>query len=517
MILSMFKSFGRSLWHFFVRPAPTSVALMVGEMPSAANEDQAQLLRRAMRAASQPEVEPAFETTVVERKLTIAAAPVEDALAEDEAVEDAAAIEDAASEAGEARAFAEEDEPVEEAENEEISPEGGIDKETDGAALVSMSNDEEPAREADEMAFADDEDVLEEKPVEVVEAFADVEEDTSESDDCGTPEEPADEEPTVTAWAAFDDDDDETAVADDGDGLAEDTPVLDALTESKVDVDEPETDEEAEVCADQADDETGFEPAAAEAFGEENDTVESAETVEAEPLAGEPLALTALTDDPDASDDGFDPEVVNDDDLGEAEPSQTALLETSEAAASDSEEAAVASAEGEVAAITSEEPAPEPVEEVPAKKARKKRASSPRTKKSSTKSSSRKNKSKAKEPVPEDDVWVSDAVLWSLSGEWTDEWHAPEDLDCPQRLEELRELAAEGKLTIWGRSDEDAPWQAIAPSYWKQGYVEPASLAEGRENVVADPKSKRKTARKYSALKVSKSQIEEIWQPGAMH
>lgn len=156
------------------------------------------------------------------------------------------------------------------------------------------------------------------------------------------------------------------------------------------------------------------------------------------------------------------------------------------------------------------------------KKAATKKAA-PRTRKASS-GKSKKKQVAADEVRPEDDVWVSDAVVWSLSGYWlSGEWSPPAGFDGSQRLEEFRELAAEGKLTIWGRSDDAGVWQPIEAAYWKSCTVEPASLVEGRENVVAEPKmppkakGKAKAARKYSALKVSKSQVEELWRAGAMH
>ncbi len=52
----MLKSLGRSIFTFFARPAPTSVALMAGPRPGlAANDDQSQMLRRAMQAANAAE------------------------------------------------------------------------------------------------------------------------------------------------------------------------------------------------------------------------------------------------------------------------------------------------------------------------------------------------------------------------------------------------------------------------------------------------------------------------------
>jgi ribonuclease E len=160
-------------------------------------------------------------------------------------------------------------------------------------------------------------------------------------------------------------------------------------------------------------------------------------------------------------------------------------------------------------------------EEAAAKKPRKKRAAGKR--KSAPKSASRKSKEAEPAEPPEDDVWVSDAVAWSLSGAWHEgECSLPDNPECPRRLEELREAAADGRLTIWGRTEDAGTWQPIEASYWKSGTVEPGSLAEGGENVVAEPKAAakakgKKAARKYSALKVSKSQVEELWSPEAMH
>jgi hypothetical protein len=502
----MLKSFGRSIWHFFVRPAPTSVALMVGPMPNAANDDQAQLLRRAMRAASLPEeMSPAFDTTVAEPKLTVvSAAPVEqvEAARQAEAEETPASDDEAAECAHDTMIF-------------EDDPEGGINDQTDDAALALMS-EAEPAADAEKMDSAD-------------QALADdvpePEEQLHAAD--GTAEE--DEQPEEL----------ETEASADGLSANGDTPEvfepeeLDAATNED---DEDDAGRGGAVFTEVAD-ETGLPEAP---IAEVPKRVAQAPYVAALAELGD--ALSNLKIELAPADGGISeteaegtPFVAMRDEMSESAIEQGETSEEIiEAAEEDSlafDEAALPEEPAETVfaepAAEVESAAEEPEEDAPAKKARKKRASSPRKKKSSTKSSSRKSKAKDEaraEPVPEDDVWVSDAVVWSLSGEWIDgEWHAPEDLDCPQRLEELRELAAEGKLTIWGRSDDAAVWQPIEASYWKSGTVEPASLAEGRENVVAEPKapgkakSKRKSARKYSALKVSKSQIEEIWQPSAMH
>lgn len=119
------------------------------------------------------------------------------------------------------------------------------------------------------------------------------------------------------------------------------------------------------------------------------------------------------------------------------------------------------------------------------------------------------------------DVWFSDAVAFSLNGRWDFDgaWSPPPD--APRRLEEFREKAAEGKLTIWGRSEEIGAWQPIEAAYWQSCGIEQFSFLEGREKVFTEPKTsakpKARGAEKYCALKVSRHQVEEVWREGAMH
>lgn len=119
------------------------------------------------------------------------------------------------------------------------------------------------------------------------------------------------------------------------------------------------------------------------------------------------------------------------------------------------------------------------------------------------------------------DVWFSDAVAWSLNGQWDFDgaWSPPPD--APRRMEEFREKAAEGKLTIWGRSEDIGAWQPIEAAYWKSCGIEQFSFLEGREKVFTEPKTAAKPklsgAAKYSALKVSRHQVEEVWRASAMH
>lgn len=406
MIPSMLKSLGRSIFTFFVRPAPTSVALMAGPRPGlAANDDQSQMLRRAMQAATAAEEtrdDGGSETVQTFEPISIddtddSAAAQAAVFAPVKPVAIAPAANDAAThDTVEEPAF-------ETAASQPIAL----------ADWVEVEIDEHAAAEAD-------------LALEALEACAHV---VSEE---------------VIETAPFED------------------PVLDVPVEEERLGLEAEPMLEAEIAVEAV-------PIV------EVEAVAEAEPVEAAPEVEMPVEAVALA--PEAAVD----EVVSQE---------------------------VDEPDDKVAAA---------VEDVAEKKPRKKRAPAKR------KAAAKPRKSKAAdalEPVPADDVWVSDAVAWSLSGEWTDGAHVePESSDCPRRLEELREAAAEGRLTIWGRTGDAGTWQPIEASYWKSGTVAPSSLAEGRENVVAEPKTKGKTkaARKYSALKVSRAQVEELWHPDAMH
>lgn len=122
------------------------------------------------------------------------------------------------------------------------------------------------------------------------------------------------------------------------------------------------------------------------------------------------------------------------------------------------------------------------------------------------------------------DVWMSDAVAWSLSGQWSNDnemWTPPPGAEAPKRLEEFREMAADGKLVIWGRSGDVESWAPIEAAYWKSCGIEQFSFLEGREKLFTEPKTsakpKGKGAEKYTALKVNRAQVEEVWQAGTMH
>lgn len=168
---------------------------------------------------------------------------------------------------------------------------------------------------------------------------------------------------------------------------------------------------------------------------------------------------------------------------------------------------------------------PKPAKKAPAKKAAPKKRKAPAKAAASAAAKEEVADDEFAEPMagaPDDncDVWFSDAVAFSLNGRWDFDgaWSPP--ADAPRRLEEFREAAAEGKLTVWGRSDDAGNWQPIDAAYWQSCGIEQFSFLEGREKVFTEPKTggkPRAKNAKYCALKVSRHQVEEVWRAGAMH
>lgn len=177
------------------------------------------------------------------------------------------------------------------------------------------------------------------------------------------------------------------------------------------------------------------------------------------------------------------------------------------------QQVAEVSLEEKPAVIVAEDATPEPVtEEIAAsapKAPRQKKAKSPVKKKTATKKKAAPKKSA---DLPADAVWLSDAIAFSLKGEWSSVWTPPEDASGAERMELFREKAAAGELNVWGKAEGGDAYELVKPTYWKSAFVEPLSFLMGRENVVTEPKgSKAKKPVKYVGLKVAQSDIEALW------
>lgn len=168
------------------------------------------------------------------------------------------------------------------------------------------------------------------------------------------------------------------------------------------------------------------------------------------------------------------------------------------------------------AQIVAEEDAPAAEEtpdvaEAAPKAKRAKKAKAPAKKKTATK---KKTAPKKSADLPGDAVWLSDAIAFSLKGEWANVWTPPEDASGAERLEVFREKAARGDLLIWGCPEGTDTWELVKAAYWKTGFVDPLSFLMGRENVATEPKaSKAKKPVKYVALKVAQADVEALWPP----
>lgn len=149
-----------------------------------------------------------------------------------------------------------------------------------------------------------------------------------------------------------------------------------------------------------------------------------------------------------------------------------------------------------------------PLEEASARKSSTRRKAEPGT------TTRRKKSAKA---LPEDAVWLTDAVIWTQCGSWREFWLPPTDPESSARVEEFRTLAAEGKLTVWGRTGEASEWTAIAASHWKKAGFDPLAFLAGRENAFSlAPVKKSRTKPpadpvRYDSLMVSRSAVEELW------
>jgi hypothetical protein len=124
---------------------------------------------------------------------------------------------------------------------------------------------------------------------------------------------------------------------------------------------------------------------------------------------------------------------------------------------------------------------------------------------------------KSAKALPEDAVWLTDAVIWTQCGSWREFWLPPTDPESSARVEAFRTLAAEGKLTVWGRTGEASEWTAIAASHWKKAGFDPLAFLAGRENAFSQAPVKKSRTKppadpvRYDSLMVSRAAVEELW------
>ena len=130
---------------------------------------------------------------------------------------------------------------------------------------------------------------------------------------------------------------------------------------------------------------------------------------------------------------------------------------------------------------------------------------------------------KAGKALPDDAVWLTDALIWSQCGSWREFWLPPTDANSSQRIEEFRAHAAAGSLKVWAKADDSEEWTAITASHWKKAGFDPLAFLAGRENAFSQapaPKSRKKADAdaappkepvKYRALMVSRTEVETLF------
>ncbi|NOT40915.1 MAG: hypothetical protein HOP13_10515 [Alphaproteobacteria bacterium] len=143
-----------------------------------------------------------------------------------------------------------------------------------------------------------------------------------------------------------------------------------------------------------------------------------------------------------------------------------------------------------------------------------KRAKTPKAPAKKKTATKKKAAPKKSADLPQDAVWLSDAIAFSLKGEWSATWTPPEDASGAERLEVFREKAAAGDLAVWGKPEGGDAWEPVKAAYWKTAFVEPLSFLMGRENVVTEPNGgKAKKPVKFTGLKVAQTEVETLWPP----
>ena len=124
-------------------------------------------------------------------------------------------------------------------------------------------------------------------------------------------------------------------------------------------------------------------------------------------------------------------------------------------------------------------------------------------------------------PLPEDAVWLTDAVVWSQCGAWRTFWLPPTDPETSARIAGFIAHAAAGDLEIWGRLPGEAQWKPIKPAHWKKARLDPLAFLQGRENAFslaapprarkADPEAPPREPVRYEALMVSRAAVEALF------
>jgi hypothetical protein len=107
------------------------------------------------------------------------------------------------------------------------------------------------------------------------------------------------------------------------------------------------------------------------------------------------------------------------------------------------------------------------------------------------------------------DVSLAEALGYALEGEWGNPKHghalsafsrALGGIDLPKLLERFTDLAADGKLTIWGKDSEFGVFKKIPAAHWRSDSL-----------ILSDTTPAARIERPYYQLMLSRQEIEKEW------
>jgi len=119
---------------------------------------------------------------------------------------------------------------------------------------------------------------------------------------------------------------------------------------------------------------------------------------------------------------------------------------------------------------------------------------------------------------PGPDVWLRDAVYYCVLREWVGDGgqvalKGAQHQEAADYLKEIRQLARNGDIIIWGKRWENSTYDPLLADYWARYEVEYLELhrdsAEDVRTDTATPEGKDGTS--YKGLRVSKLQFEQRW------
>ncbi|HVZ27489.1 MAG TPA: hypothetical protein VG798_02440 [Rhizomicrobium sp.] len=111
-------------------------------------------------------------------------------------------------------------------------------------------------------------------------------------------------------------------------------------------------------------------------------------------------------------------------------------------------------------------------------------------------------------------AWPKGETRWGKGQERESRWRDVETGRSFQVLELIREWAKDGKLRVWGKAAPFSPREPIPPQFWRTNRVDGLhTVFEGEENSCTESASQLPMLEKFSALYVSRSQVEVWWRP----